>query len=126
MTQSTQTSEQQVVATATGSAGSAAEKSDAAGSPEIETGSDSGVMEKSEALLGQLEERMNSLNELVAGLRNDNVALKRKLADDVELQARLSQDNANLQAKIVVLQGQKEKTIQKLETLLARFNVSGQ
>jgi septal ring factor EnvC (AmiA/AmiB activator) len=82
-------------------------------------------MEKSEALLGQLETRMEALTGLVGDLRKDNTALNQRLAEGLGQQARLEQENADLQADKQDLTAEKEKTIKKLETLLARFNGMG-
>ncbi len=83
-------------------------------------------MERSEALLGQLEKRMQDFADLVVQLRRDNAALSQRLEEEIGKQAGLERENADLMEKNAALVAQKEKTLVKLETLLARFNDSGQ
>ncbi|MBF0448963.1 MAG: hypothetical protein HQL67_12240 [Magnetococcales bacterium] len=83
-------------------------------------------MEKSSALLDRLEQKMDALNELVSGLRLEKVSLTEKLENRDDNYSRLQQENAELKSKMAELTEEKEKTILKLETLLARFDGSGQ
>ncbi|MBF0195010.1 MAG: hypothetical protein HQL71_10660 [Magnetococcales bacterium] len=79
-------------------------------------------IERSEALLVQLEGRMDALTNLVVTLRNENAALGKSLADSEEKLSVLTQQNSALTAQNAVLLAEKEKTVLKIETLLARFN----
>ncbi|MBF0357001.1 MAG: hypothetical protein HQL70_00255 [Magnetococcales bacterium] len=83
-------------------------------------------LETSEALLVQLEERMDSLTGLVVGLRDDKGKLEQNLADCTARQRGLEQENSSLKAENMALQAEKEKIVLKLETLLARFDGYGQ
>jgi chromosome segregation ATPase len=83
-------------------------------------------METSEALLVQLEERMDSLTNLVVVYRDEKGALEQNLADCAERQKSLEQENSSLKAEKMALEAEKDKIILKLETLLARFDGYGQ
>ncbi|MBF0381502.1 MAG: hypothetical protein HQL69_10820 [Magnetococcales bacterium] len=83
-------------------------------------------MERSAALLQQLESRMGALTKMVMTLRDEKAVLDRELAESKKKQAELTQENSDLAAQNTVLQAEKEKTVLKIETLLARFNDYGQ
>jgi hypothetical protein len=83
-------------------------------------------MEKSEELLAELELRMEALTSLLVALRNEKESLSRKVTEGEEREALLKQENSDLSAKMEAFEAEKEKTVLKLETLLARFNDYGQ